>query len=394
MAEHSITVPRIGATFVRLSDGLIDAFSALGIQVSGFGDTQIVDGIADFLITGGAADLDTTKVEIIHSGGLTFTAGDTTVALTDFVISNLGERTVLTGLVTANDDLVGRVPLFDLQIGNIETSTQNDLVNLDLENVAVGLSEEAAAALNQIFAVDAFTAGFNIGTAEVDAFVDPNGDVVQVDQQIASPIEEPETAELLPIQISPFLEVVPISTAADFIDVDPASLTSTLDITQAGDTSVMLSHDLVNALRTLNIEAEGFGSTQVNQGAVDFLITGGAADLDATKVEIIHSGGLSLKAGETTVNLTDFVISTLDDQAVLTGLVTINGDLLTRATLFDLQVGDIKTSTQREQVNLELESVGVTLTNDAATVLNQAFAVDAFTGGFNIGMAEVDALLI
>ncbi|MEM7773517.1 MAG: hypothetical protein AAF327_23810 [Cyanobacteria bacterium P01_A01_bin.37] len=34
----------------------------------------------------------------------------------------------------------------------------------------------------------------------------------------------------------------------------------------------------------------------------------------------------------------------------------------------------------------------MSLTDEAASVLNQAFGVNAFEGGFNIGMAEVDAL--
>ena len=72
---------------VALSGGLIDALTSLGVHASGFGGTDITDGVADFLITGGAADLTQTEVEIIHSGGLSLQAGDTTVTLSDFIIS-------------------------------------------------------------------------------------------------------------------------------------------------------------------------------------------------------------------------------------------------------------------------------------------------------------------
>jgi hypothetical protein len=147
------------------------------------------------------------------------------------------------------------------------------------------------------------------------------------------------------------------------------------------------------ALTALNLQAEGFGTTNINNGVAEFDITGGAADLDTAKVEIVHSGGLTLKSANTAVNLTDFAVSNLGDRPILTGLVTVNGDLVTRAPLFDLQLGSASTSTQGNQTNLTLEDVGVRLTNEAATTLNQVFGVNAFTPGFNIGTASVNAFL-
>lgn len=390
----------VGDTSVAFSNDLVSALGALDIQVEGFGGTQIKNGVANFLITGGAADLDTAKVEVIHSGGLIFKAGDTAVKLTDFVISNLGDRTVLTGLVTANGNLLGRVALFNLQVGGLETSTQLGLINLDLERVRVSLTGEAAAALNQIFEVNAFTAGFNIGTAEVDAFVNSNtGDIVQVGrgrrigEVRPDRVEAPREGGAIFREGSADREASPIRESSEVRSREPNPLASTFDVNQTGETSVTLSDDLINAFGVLNIQAEGFGGTQIKNGVVDFLITGGAADLDATRVEIIHSGGLTLKSGNTAVNLTDFVISNLGDRAVLTGLLTVNGDLVARTDLFNLQVGEVDASKRGGRIDLELGNVGVSLTNNAATALNQIFNVNAFTPGFNIGAAEVDALL-
>ncbi|NJK74931.1 MAG: hypothetical protein HC942_13810 [Microcoleus sp. SU_5_6] len=368
----------IGKTSVTLSSDLVNALGALNVQAEGFGGTKINSGIAAFGITGGAADLDTSKVEIVHSGGLTLKAGNTTVNLSDFVISNLGDsRSILTGLVTVNGDLVTRAPLFDLQGGELDTSTSEDLTNLDLKNVAVKLKDEAASVLNQAFGVTAFTAGFNIGTANVDAFVNPaNGDIVE------------SAGEQLKVGSAP-------DSSSDMLANSPSDRTSgsTRDITEAGETSVALSTDLVNALSALNLQAEGFGSTEISNGVADFLITGGAADLDTTKVEIIHGGGLTLKSANTAVDLTDFAISNLGDRSILTGLVTVNGDLVSRAPLFDLQLGSVTTSTQGSLTNLDLENVGVRLRSEAATTLNQAFGINAFTPGFNIGTASVDAFI-
>jgi hypothetical protein len=62
-----------------------------------------------------------------------------------------------------------------LQVGGVNATTRQrrgvDITNLDLTNVNVALSNEAATALNRAFNVTAFTAGLQVGTAQVDAFV-------------------------------------------------------------------------------------------------------------------------------------------------------------------------------------------------------------------------------
>lgn len=354
-----------GQTSVRLSGGFINALSSLNVEASGFGGTQIRNGVARFAITGGAADLSPTKVEILHGGGLTLKAGGTEVGLTDFVITNLGDRATLTGLLTVNGDLVTRAPLFNLKIGKVGTSKRNGRNNLDIDNVGVTLTETAAGALNQAFGVSAFTAGFRIGTAQVDAFFSPSSGNLSERR-------------------------LPIADAINNASLFPGA---TQNVLPRGKTSVDLSDDLVNALGSLNVSASGFGNTKIRNGVADFLITGGATDLDTTKAEILHSGGLTLTAGNRKVNLTDFVISNLDSSAVLTGAVTVNGNLVSRLPLFNLQIGGIEALARGSSTNLDLNDVNVTLTNRAARTLNRVFNVDAFTAGFNIGTAQVDSFV-
>ncbi|WNZ24299.1 hypothetical protein HJG54_16500 [Leptolyngbya sp. NK1-12] len=86
----------------------------------------------------------------------------------------------------------------------------------------------------------------------------------------------------------------------------------TTSTSRNGLTSVILSTELVNALGTLSVQASGFDKTRIQNGIASFAITGGAVDLDRIKVEIIHSGGLTLRAGNTEVNLTDLVITNLN----------------------------------------------------------------------------------
>ncbi|MDX2215166.1 MAG: hypothetical protein SFY66_17905 [Oculatellaceae cyanobacterium bins.114] len=354
-----------GITSVALSPDLVNALTSLNVQASGFGDTRINNGVANFSITGGSVDLNRTRVEIAHSGGLTLRAGSTEVSLTDFVITNLGGQTVLTGLVSANGAIVARAPLFNLVVGSIGTSRRQRRDNLDINNVSVTLSDVAANALNQAFGVTAFAAGFNIGTAQVDAFFNrTNGSIS--DRQ-------------LPVR--------------DFLGTTSLFPEATQDVLPRGRTSVELSDSLVNALGSLNVQATGFGGTRIRNGVADFLIAGGATDLDTTTVEVLHAGGLTFKTDRTEVNLTDFVISNLNTQPVISGTVIANGRLLARVPLFGLQIGGVTATDRGSFTNLDLTNVDVTLSARAARTLNRAFRVDAFTAGFEIGTAQVDAFV-
>lgn len=162
-----------GATAVQLSQEFVGALGNLQVSPGAVGRGALNKGIAVFPISGGAIDLGTVKTEVIHQGGLSLSAGGTVVKLTDFLITNLGDQPVLTGLVTANGNLVGRVPLFALALPAVSPPLQpigGKVV--DLKGVGATLTAEAAGALNQAFNVQAFTAGLKIGTARVNALVD------------------------------------------------------------------------------------------------------------------------------------------------------------------------------------------------------------------------------
>ncbi len=167
----------LGTTNVQLSGDFVNALTSLKVPPGAIGDGRLRNGIAAFPIISGAGDIGATKLEINHRGGLSLKAGGTIVELTDFAITNLGGKPVLTGLVKANDDLVGRIPLFDLTLASAPTTQSLRLRNytqrltvVEVKNVNVALSQDAATALNGVFKVTAFQAGLNIGTAKVQAF--------------------------------------------------------------------------------------------------------------------------------------------------------------------------------------------------------------------------------
>ena len=158
------------ATVVALSQDLVGALSSLGVQPSALGYSALIKGHAYFPISSGAIDAATAKGEILHFGGLRLTAGSTRVELSDFIIDTTGAPR-LTGLVTANGDVVGRIALFNLGLPQLSLPLAPQGRRLVVPNVAVTLTQEAATALNGAFNVRAFQPGFNIGEAKVSAWI-------------------------------------------------------------------------------------------------------------------------------------------------------------------------------------------------------------------------------
>lgn len=160
-----------GLTSVRLSSDFANALTALQLDARGAFPGRLSRGTASFPITGGTLDTATLRGEIVHSGGLILSKRPaTTVKLESFIIDTTrSSGIVLTGLVSANGAVVGRIPLFDLQLPAAR-GFGFDFTRVQLDGVGVRLRPEAAAALNGVFGTTAFVAGFNIGTASVDGY--------------------------------------------------------------------------------------------------------------------------------------------------------------------------------------------------------------------------------
>lgn len=163
-----------GKTKVALSSGFTDALGSLGVTPSVANDAQLKETNLIFPAVGGAVDVSNASGEILHTGNLVLTAGDTTVSLGSFIIDTTGDAPILTGLVSANDSIVGRLPLFNLELPQIslplEAEESHSSKTLEVPNVLVNLTSDAANALNGTFGLtgnSALPEGVNIGTATV-----------------------------------------------------------------------------------------------------------------------------------------------------------------------------------------------------------------------------------
>ncbi len=129
-----------GQTVVTLDGGLAAALTGLGVQVGVVKPAYGKGSGVAFPIVGNPA-----RGDIKHVGGLTLSAGSTTVSLTNYRI----DGAVITGIVNGGD----RVPLFDI-------TAPGGVITLDLTDVAAG-------ALNAAFGVAALSGSTKVGTAVI-----------------------------------------------------------------------------------------------------------------------------------------------------------------------------------------------------------------------------------
>jgi hypothetical protein len=170
-AQKTYTV-EAGRTTVTLADRFLSALKSLDVTPGTISPTELKDGRVNFPITGGAIDLDSGRGQLLHSGGLTLTAGKTEVKLQSFIIDSTGGEPVITGLVVEDGKLVGRVPLFKIYYPDgLSLPLKPDHGVLKGDNLGLSLTSTAASALNAAFHVTALSAGFDVGTADVEAIL-------------------------------------------------------------------------------------------------------------------------------------------------------------------------------------------------------------------------------
>jgi hypothetical protein len=134
----------------------------------------------------------------------------------------------------------------------------------------------------------------------------------------------------------------------------------------------------------VSIRATGPAIGPAGSTVFAFPIVGGEVNKKQLSGRIVHSGGLAITAGDTTLVVKRFVIN-LD-----TGLLTAKvAGTDTRIPL--LRLGAVTGGVNSGPGVLALKGVNVRLTGTAASALNQTFDTDLFERGLLIGQATVIA---
>jgi hypothetical protein len=178
----------------------------------------------------------------------------------------------------------------------------------------------------------------------------------------------------------------------------PEPIASLPAIPAGGSTAVALDGNFVSALGTLGLTPGTIGSATLADGSVSFPITGGTVTVfdkssgyrPYVQGTLLHqNSGLSLTAGGTTVELTNFTVDP-GTPARLFGDVAVNGQqAAASAPLFDLDGTTLNPISMDSSGNAVLQGTTVKVSPEAAGLLNQTFGTDALEGGLVIGIATI-----
>lgn len=161
------------------------------------------------------------------------------------------------------------------------------------------------------------------------------------------------------------------------------------------DTAIALDKGFTDALTSLKLTPGVVGTAKLESGSLIFPITGGNVTYfkpGTAKPYVIgqvqHEGsGLSLTAGDTKVELTNFNVDPGISRVY--GDVTVNGKVAaTSAFLFQLRGATLK-PLQVEGDTAILEGTKVFISPVAAGLLNDTFKTDAVTDQLLVGVAKI-----
>jgi hypothetical protein len=278
-----------GQTNLHLNAATAGALSDLGVSVAPVGPATAKGLRVSFPIDGGRIDPETAAGVVDHEGGLAFSAGGTTVRVTDFTVRTDVKSPHLTARVGN-----GSIRLLDLDLSDAKVIRRGPgKVGTWAVRVQSTLTAQAAAALNAAFGSH-LPGGVPIGRVDLRSFPAE----VKFDGGATTLALDPGTAAALTgLGVTP--SVVPPATAG------PAGLA--------------------------------------------FPITGGNLNTGEVAGEIPHAGGIALTAGATKVELKRFIIDLNADPPVLTAQV---GDTSARVPLaLDLGAAKVGLSNGRAVVN-------------------------------------------
>jgi hypothetical protein len=149
-------------TVLALDSGTAKVLTENKVEVAPVDPASAADDGIAFSITGGEVDSETLEGTIDHSGGLEFSAGKTSVALTDFVVDTAA------GTLTATTPDGAELVTLDLDLSGLERTDKED-GTIVASGITAALSKDAAAALNDAFSVKLFEGGLAIGDVTVTA---------------------------------------------------------------------------------------------------------------------------------------------------------------------------------------------------------------------------------
>ena len=146
----------------------------------------------------------------------------------------------------------------------------------------------------------------------------------------------------------------------------------------------------LNADTFLGASVTYLGGNPFQNNAITFEATGGAFALATGAGEVEHKGGILVNASGTILRIQDFTLDTTNPAAsVMTALFILNGHVLGRAAMFNVQ-GAPGTTVPFTLTSgtLQLNDLSLTLAPGGVAFLNQAFGAGSIKPGISVGTAS------
>jgi hypothetical protein len=159
-----------------------------------------------------------------------------------------------------------------------------------------------------------------------------------------------------------------------------AAQAATADVA-GGATTLKLTPATAKALDALGVSVAPLRPAKAGKSGVSFPVSGGSVNPATGAGTIEHRGGLRLRAGDTTVNLRNFVVNA--------GSTNTIGVQAGKARLHAFRISLAGAKVTRRGIQTLVGNVKVTLSARGAAALNKAFGVQAFKAGLRIGTASV-----
>ena len=127
-----------------------------------------------------------------------------------------------------------------------------------------------------------------------------------------------------------------LAAASLLICPHPAFTAPTFGFNAAGLATLNIDDFTVETYAS-NLTIENVGSATKNGGTYTFPIVGGAVDAGTVVLEAIMTGGMRFNNGADVVTLDEPIVNTTASPAIMTFLVTVNGNLQGRYAIFNLK---------------------------------------------------------
>lgn len=196
---------------------------------------------------------------------------------------------------------------------------------------------------------------------------------------------------------TPATENTPSQSTSPTSSASPTPVASIPSLTGV-DTQVAVDASFLDALTSLSVTPGVTGTATLSEaGVLSFPITSGNVDYydpasdyrPYVQGTINHEGsGLTLMAGDKTVELTDFVID--PGVSKLTGTVKVNGEVAAENVfLFNLDGTTLKPLQMNDDGTAVLEGTRVLISEDAAPLLNETFGITDIQPEMLVGIAKI-----